>query len=191
MQTVIEFAPWIVFGLVYKFFGGLYPATGALMVSMALLLLYDWLRERRIPQMHLILAIMVWVFGTATLLLHDVRFLQWKASVFYWIIGVVFVGSAFIGQRTLLERFIASGLPEGQTVPPASWRNSSVLMGLFYIVLGGVNIWVAMNRSEADWVTFKVWILTPVAMVLTMVVFLWLIRGILFAKDHGDKPDSQ
>jgi len=31
MQTAIEFAPWIVFGLVYKFGGGLYPATGALM----------------------------------------------------------------------------------------------------------------------------------------------------------------
>ena len=48
-RTVIEFAPWIVFGLVYKFGGGLYPATAALMVAMALLLAYDWLRERQHP----------------------------------------------------------------------------------------------------------------------------------------------
>ena len=55
MQTVIEFAPWVVFGLVYKFGGGLYPATAALMVAMAMLLAYDWITSRKVPQMHLIL----------------------------------------------------------------------------------------------------------------------------------------
>ena len=182
MQTVIEFAPWIVFGLVYKFGGGLYPATGALMVAMALLLVYDWLRERRVPQMHLILAILVWVFGTATLVLHDVRFLQWKASVFYWIAGLVFAGSAFVGKQSLLERLLASGLPEGYVVPAGTWRNSSLLMGAFYVALGVVNIWVALNRSEADWVLFKVWIAPPVAIVFTLVVVLWTLRGV-FSKE--------
>jgi intracellular septation protein len=179
MQTVIEFAPWIVFGLVYKFGGGLYPATAALMVAMGLLLLYDWLRERRVPQMHLILAILVWVFGAATLLLHDVRFLQWKASVFYWIAGLAFAGSAFIGKQTLLQRLLASGLPEGQSVPASTWRSSSILMGLFYVALGFVNIWVALNRSEADWVLFKVWIAPPAAIVFTLAVVLWSLRGLL------------
>ena len=184
MQVAIEFAPWVIFGLVYKFAGGLYPATVALMVAIVLPLAYGWLRERRVKRLHLVLAILVWVFGAATLILHDVRFLQWKASVFYWIIGVVFVGSAFIGQRTLLERFIASGLPEGHTVPSASWRKSSVLMGLFYIVLGVVNIWVAMNRSESDWVLFKVWIAPPIAIGFTLAVVLWTLRG-LFAKESA------
>ena len=52
-------------------------------------------------------------------------------------------------------------MPEGVTVPPASWRNASLLIGAFYVLLGFVNIWVAMTRSEADWVTFKVWIAVP------------------------------
>ena len=38
MQTLLEYAPWIVFGLVYKFGGGIYPATAALMIVMTLLL---------------------------------------------------------------------------------------------------------------------------------------------------------
>jgi intracellular septation protein len=179
MQTVIEFAPWIVFGLVYKFAGGLYPATAALMVAMALLLLYDWLRERKISQMHLVLAIMVWVFGAATLILHDVRFLQWKASIYYWIAGLAFAGSAFIGKRSLLERFIGSNLPEGSSIPASTWRNSSLVMGTFYVLLGVANIWVAMNRSEADWVTFKVWIAYPIAVVFTMGLMLWTLRSLL------------
>src|SRR5688572_13486733 len=80
VQQIVEFLPWVIFGLVYKFFGGLYPATVALMAGMALLLVWDRIVLGKVPQMHLILAILVWVFGAATLILRDVRFLQWKAS---------------------------------------------------------------------------------------------------------------
>jgi intracellular septation protein len=183
MQTIIEFAPWVVFGLVFQFGGGVYPATAALMVSMALMLAYDWLTARKIPQMHLVLALLVWVFGAATLILHDVRFLQWKASVFYWILGLVFAGSAFIGQQTLLEKLLAKGLPEGTVIPPASWRNASLLMGVFYLALGTVNIWIALNRTTTEWVTFKVWIAPPVAIVVTIGLVLWVLRGVIFARE--------
>jgi intracellular septation protein len=182
MQTAVEFAPWIIFGLVYKFAGGIYPATGALMGAMALLLAYDWLTTRKVPQMHLALAALVWVFGAATLILHDVRFLQWKASVFYWLIGITFGATVWIGKKTLLERLLGPGLPEGLTVPASSWRNMSLLSAVFYLALGTANIWIALNRSESDWVTFKVWIAVPLATVFSIGVVLWLLRG-MFAKE--------
>jgi intracellular septation protein len=186
MQVVIEFAPWIIFGLVYKFAGGLYPATVALMIAIVLPLAYGWLRERKVGQMHLVLAILVWIFGTATLILHDVRFLQWKASVYYWICGLALIGSTFIGKQSLLERLMGKSLADnGITLAASAWSNSSRLMGAFYLSFGVANLWVALNRSEAEWVTFKVWILTPTAIVLTMVVFLWLVRGVLFEKETG------
>jgi len=184
MQHVIEYVPWVVFGLTYKFGGGLYPATAALMGAMALLLVYDWLTMRKLPQMHLILAVLVWVFGAATLILHDVRFLQWKASVFYWIAGLVLAGSAFIGKQTLLERLLGKSLPEGVTLPARDWRACSIVMGLFYLLLGVANIWIALNRSESDWVTFKVWIAGPLGIVVALAVILWLFRNLMFAKDE-------
>jgi len=182
MQYVIEFAPWVVFGLVYKFGGGLYPATAALMGAMALLLVYQWATTRKVPQMFLTLTVLVWVFGAATLILHDVRFLQWKASVFYWIAGIVIGGSAFVGKQTILERLLGKGLPEGTTLPASDWRNCSLTMGVFYLLLGAVNIWVALNRSESDWVTYKVWIAGPLVLVFSFGIILWLFRGLLFAK---------
>jgi intracellular septation protein len=185
MQTLMEFAPWILFGLVYKFGGGLYPATVALMVGMVLLLAYDWLTTRKVPQMHLILAIMCWVFGAATLILRDVRFLQWKASVFYWIAGLLFAGSVWIGRQTLLERLLGKGLPDGVTIPTSEWRVASLIMGGFYVLLGVVNIWVAQQRSEADWVTFKVWIAGPLAIVVTLGMLLWLFRKVLFTREDA------
>ena len=136
MQTLLEYAPWIVFFVVYKFGGGIYPATAALMGAMTLLLAYYWLRTRKVPQMHLALTILVLVFGAATLILRDVRFLQWKASVIYWLIGILFAGSVWIGKKTLLERAIGAGLPEDVTVPAASWRNASLLIGRFLRAAG-------------------------------------------------------
>ena len=187
MQVAIEFAPWVIFGLVYKFAGGLYPATVALMVAIVLPLAYGWLRERRVKRLHLVLAILVWVFGAATLILHDVRFLQWKASVYYWICGIALIGSTFVGKQTLLERMLGPSLAEGGvSFPAVTWRNYTLLMGALYLVFGAANIWVALNRPEADWVTFKVWILTPVAIVLTLGVFAWLVRGVLFEKQPGE-----
>ena len=64
-------------------------------------------------------------------------------------------------------------------MPVSTWRNSSILMGVFYVALGLVNIWVALNRSEADWVLFKVWIAPPAAIVFTLAVVLWALRGVL------------
>ena len=187
MQVVIEFAPWAIFALVYKFAGGLSPATIALMIAIVLPLAYDWLRQRKLGQMHLVLAILVWVFGAATLILHDVRFLQWKASVYYWLCGLALIGSTFIGKQTLLERLMGKSLAEnGITLPANTWRSSSLLMGALYLAFGLANIWVAMTRTEAEWVTFKAWILIPVALVLTMGVFLWLVRGVLFEKEPRD-----
>jgi len=176
MQTLIELAPLIAFFVAYKM-GGIYVATGVLMAGMALLLAYDWLRTRQVPQMHLISAALVWVFGAATLLLHDVRFIQWKATVFYWLVAVAIGGTVWIGRMTLLERLLGKGLPEGVTVPPQRWRSMSLVAAVFYIALGALNLWVAYNRSEETWVWFKTWVVVPVLFVFTAGLIFWTLRG--------------
>jgi intracellular septation protein len=154
------------------------------MAAMTLLLAYYWIRARKVPQMHLVLTILVLAFGSATLILHDVRFLQWKASVIYWLIGLLFGGSVWVGKKTLLERVLGAGLPEGVVVQSTSWRNASLLTGAFYLLLGFVNIWVALTRSEADWVTFKVWIAVPVGVAFVLGLVLYLLRG-AFSKESA------
>jgi intracellular septation protein len=177
METLIELAPLIAFFVTYKWFGGIYPATAVLMGAMLLLLAWDWLRTRKVPQMHLISAILVWVFGIATLLLRDVRFIQWKATVFYWIVALAIGGSVWIGRMTLLERLIGKSLPEGVTVSSARWRNLSLVAAAFHLALGALNLWVAYNLSEAAWVTFKTWVVVPLLFVFTAFLIFWILRG--------------
>src|SRR5580692_3399853 len=92
MLSVLEFAPVAVFGVAY-YTHGIYVATAALMVSMLVLLLVDLAWLKRIPTMHGLSALLVFMFGTATLVLHNQRFIQWKPTVLFWLISVALLGS--------------------------------------------------------------------------------------------------
>src|SRR5205814_5159330 len=81
MQSLLELFPLIAFFVAYSV-GGIYAATAVLMGSMALLLLVDYVRTRKIPTMHAISTVLVFLFGAATLILHNQRFIQWKPTVF-------------------------------------------------------------------------------------------------------------
>jgi intracellular septation protein len=91
----------------------------------------------------------------------------------------------WIGRQTLLERLLGKGLPDGVTIPTAEWRLASLIMGGFYVLLGVANLWIAQHRSEADWVTFKVWVAGPLAIVVTFGMLLWLFRKIFFSRENA------
>lgn len=176
MQALLELAPLVAFFIAYWGWG-LYTATAVLMISMVILLIVDYVRLRRIPPMHALSAVLVFLFGSATLILHDLRFILWKPTVFFWLAGVAFLASQWIGKQTLSQRLLSAALPEEDVkIPEPLWRRLNLLWVAFYAVLGGLNLFVAFNLSEHLWVMFKV-IGLPVA----NLIFLggqvaWLVR---------------
>ncbi|MGH8137313.1 MAG: inner membrane-spanning protein YciB [Steroidobacteraceae bacterium] len=176
MQALLEFAPLAAF-LVAYYTAGLYTATAVLMVAMAILLALDYARERRIPPMHGLSALLVFLFGSATLLLHNQRFIQWKPTVFFWLASLAFLASFWIGERTLVQRLLSAALGgEDARVPEAIWRRLNGLWIAFYALLGGLNLLVAFNASERTWVNFKVFGLTLATLVFVAAQVIWLTR---------------
>src|SRR5690606_23657730 len=172
MDSILALAPLVAF-LVAYYTADLYTATAVLMVAMALLLVADWLRKRRIPPMHAVRAVRVFAFGAATLALHDQRFIQWKPTVFFWLVAVAFLGSHWIGERTLVQRFFGALTTSSDVrVSSATWRRLNWLWVVFYTLLGAVNLVVAYNASERTWVNFKVFGLTAATFVFLSAQFL-------------------
>src|ERR1700733_6100967 len=151
MQALLEFAPLGVFLIAY-YAAGIYVATAALMVAMGVLLIIDYARGRRVPPMHALSAVLVFAFGTATLALHNQRFIQWKPTVFFWLASVAFVGSFWIGKEPLVQRLLSAALPGEVDVAPSVWRRLNWLWIGFYALLGVLNLIVAFNASERAWV---------------------------------------
>jgi intracellular septation protein len=176
MQALTEFAPLVAFVVAY-WLGGLYAATAVLMGAMLLLVAIDWLRTRTIPPMHALSTVLVLIFGGATLALHDRTFIQWKPTVFFWLVSLAFIGSFWIGERTLTERLLGGPLAEGfgerLRVSPSLWRRLNLLWAVFYALLGALNIVVLRYLSERAWVALK--LVDFVLMVLFLLVqVLWL-----------------
>lgn len=176
MQALVELLPLFAFIGAY-YVAGIYAATSALMVAMAVLLAVDWLRTRRIPPMHGISAALVFVFGAATLLLHDERFIQWKPTVFFWAVGLAFLGSHWIGAKPLAQRLMGAAMGEQfARVERADWLRLNLAWVAFYLVMGAANLVVAFNASERAWVNFKVFGITAATLAFVIAQSLWLAR---------------
>jgi len=176
MQPFLDLFPLVAFAGVYFTTRSIYVATSVLMGSMALLLIIDYARMRRIPTMHAVSAVLVFAFGAATLILHNQRFIQWKPTVFFWLLSVALLGSMWIGEQTLAQRLLTPALEGQSKVSRAIWRRLNMLWVVFYALLGALNLIVAFNTSEATWVKFKVIGLTAATIVFTASQLAWLMR---------------
>lgn len=175
MQTILELAPLLAFLAAY-YVADLYTATAVLMAAMLGVLGVDYVRERRIPPLHGLSAVLVLAFGSATLLLRDQRFIQWKPTVFFWVLALAFLASQWVGHRPLVQRLMEVALGKGLTVPSAIWRRLNLLWVVFYAALGAANLAVAFRASEQAWVNFKVFGLTLITLVFVAGQVMWLAR---------------
>ncbi len=178
MQALLELAPLVCFFVAYRLHG-LYAATTTLMVAMGLVLLIDLARERRIPMMHALSAGLYFVFGTATLLLHNQRYIQLKPTVFFWALSAAFLLSFWIGERPLVARLLGKALGAEVSVPEPLWRRLNWLWVGFYALLGALNLAVAFYASERTWVTFKTFGLMIGTFAFILLQVLWLSRRVL------------
>jgi len=176
LTTILELAAPIAFFAAYFATKDIYLATKVLMGCMALLLVADFVRTRRIPAMHAVSAVLVFLFGAATLILHNQRFIQWKPTVFFWLLSVALLGSMWIGKQPLVQRLIGSALEGHVQVTDATWRRVNLVWVVFYALLGALNLIVAFNASEAAWVNFKAFGLTIATFVFTAAQLAWLLR---------------
>jgi intracellular septation protein len=173
MQALLALAPLAAFFIAYLS-RGLYTATAVLMVAVVALLGVDWLRERRIPPLHALSAALVLILGGATLALHNRHFIQWKATILFWVLSVAFIASFWVGERTLTQRFLGPALEGRQGASDTLWRWLNGWSALFYALLGAANLVVAYYASERVWVHFKIFGLTLLTFAFVCGQLVWL-----------------
>ena len=153
MKTLIDFLPVIVFVAVYAISGDIFTATLWLLVATAAQLTTTWLMWRRFDKVHLFTFGLLALFGAATLILREPRFIQWKPTIATWCLALAFYGSTVIGKKSIMERILGGRM---QTSPEV-WITLTRLWAVFFIVSGAANLYVVMNYSEAFWVYFKLY----------------------------------
>lgn len=150
MKFLFDLFPILLFFAAYKLYD-IYVATAVAIAAAFLQTGLYWLKHRKFENMHLVTLGILILFGGLTLVLRDPIFIKWKPTVVNWLFGAVFLGSQFIGKRTLVERMMSHAI----TVPGPVWLRLNLAWTLFFVAMGLLNLYVAYNYSEATWVNFK------------------------------------
>ncbi len=176
MSLLFEFLPLILF-LGAFFYKGIYFALVVLMIAMPIGLLVKYIRTQNFDKMYFWSTVFLLVAGTLTLYFRDPIFLYWKPTVFYWVVAVAFLGSSWVGEKPLVQRFfgLVEGMPVDKITQP-QWNRINVVWVLFFIAAGLLNIYVAYNFSQETWVQFKVFGLMALTFVFMLAQTLWIAK---------------
>ena len=122
--------------------------------------------------MPVVTGVVVRVFGSLTLWLHDDTFIKMKPTVVNALFAVTLLGGLGFGQSLL--RYVFGDVYK---LKPQGWTILTLRWGLFFLFLAVLNevVWRAADAFIADpkaatnlWVAFKVWGTTPITVIFTL-----------------------
>ena len=135
---------------------GIFVATAVFMVAIVIAFVVSYVLTRHLPVMPLVTAIIVLVFGSLTLVLHDELFIKLKPTIIYLLFGVVLLGGLAFGKPLLGVVFdsVFHLTDEG-------WRKLTLRWALFFFALAVLNEIVWRTQTTDVWVSFKVFGVVP------------------------------
>ncbi len=184
MTQLLEWLPLLVFFAVFKLYG-IYYGTGALMIGCVALMFIHRALTGKYKPVHVVTAAVAVLLGGATLLLHDKRFIQWKPTVLFGAAAVVFIGSAFFGRQPLARRLLENVCKDDLAVAARTWIIINAIWSAWFVLLAGLNLYVARNFTAGVWVNFKVFGLTIAMMLFLIPQVFWLSGKTKSAPERG------
>jgi intracellular septation protein len=193
MKFLYDLFPLLLFFAAFKLYD-IYAATAvAIAASFVQVGLY-WHKHRRFETTHLVTLAVIAVFGGLTIWLRNDIFIKWKPTLVYWILALLVLGSQVIGNRTIIDRMLSTQV----TLPPPVWRRLNLSWGLFFVVLGALNLYVAFyyglgsldEAARTDlWVDFKVFGLMAITLVFIVIQAFVMARHV--QQKTGEPADEK
>ena len=161
VRLAIEAGPLAVF-FIANARAGIFAATGAFMVAIAISLGLSLVLERRLPLMPMVTGVVVLVFGGLTLLLQDELFIKLKPTIVNGLFAAAIFGGLAMGRN-----FLQVVLGGAMRISDEGWRILAVRWAIFFIVLAILNEIVWRTFSTDAWVSFKVFGILPLTLVFS------------------------
>jgi len=184
MQLLLDYIPIIAFILAY-FYQDIFFATTVLMAVMPVILLVQWLLTKKLNRIYAASTVLVLVLGGFTIAFRNPTFLYWKPTVLNWAIALVFLGSQWVGEKTIVQRMLGNAAE----LTADQWIRLNQIWVVFFIFVGGVNLYVAYSFSEEFWVKFKLFGMLGITLVFVIIQSIWL--TMTAQKNESAQSDSE
>ena len=161
-KLATELGPLIVF-FVFNAKYHLFVATGAFMVAIVAAMIASYVVTRHVPMMAIVTGIVVLIFGTLTLVLHDETFIKVKPTIIYSLFALVLGGGLLFGRS-----FIAVMFDQMFNLTPRGWRILTLRWALFFVAMAILNEMIWRTQSTDFWVGFKAFGVVPLTMLFAI-----------------------
>jgi intracellular septation protein len=152
MKLILDFFPILLFFGAFKFYD-IYSATGVLMAATALQMAIIWFMERRLQPMQKATLVLILLFGSLTLALHDDRFIKWKPTVLYGAMSIALAVALWVFKKNFLKMLLGTQME----LPAAIWGRLNVAWIAYCVFMAVLNGYVAAYFTTEAWVNFKLW----------------------------------
>ncbi len=162
VKFALELGPLALFFIVYGRLG-IFAATGVLMVGVLVTLVVSYVMLRRIPIMPLVTAVIVLIFGSLTIVLHDETLIKIKPTALY----ILFGAALFVGlwlKKPLLKILFDGALH----VTDEGWRKLTWRWAFFFLALAVLNEIVWRTQTTDLWVKFKTFGFLPLTLLFAL-----------------------
>ena len=160
---------------------GIFVATAVFMVAILAALVVSYVLTHRLPVMAVVSAIVVLVFGGATLFFQNETFIKLKPTIIY----LLFAGTLF-GGLIFRKPLLAMVFDQVFHLTDEGWRKLTVRWALFFLALAVLNEIVWRTQSTDTWVTFKVFGVMPLTF-----IFAALQYPLLTKHDATPQPEKE
>lgn len=161
LKMLLDVAPLAIFFIAYRL-SGVFAATAAIMAAVIISLCVTYWIEKKIAVMPLVSGVIISLFGTLTLLLHDESFIKMKPTLVNLVFASLLLGGVYFN-KPLLKYVMGSAL----VLSGEGWRLLSLRWGFFFIFLAGLNEFIWRNFSTDFWVNFKVFGMFTLTIIFT------------------------
>jgi intracellular septation protein len=161
-KLATELGPLMVFFVANAKFN-LFVATGAFMVAVIAAMIASYAVTRHVPMMAIVTAVVVIVFGTLTLVLHDETFIKVKPTIVYTLFAAILGGGLLFGRS-----FIAVMFDQMFNLTPQGWRVLTLRWSLWFLAMALLNEIIWRTQSTDFWVTFKAFGMVPLTMLFAV-----------------------
>jgi len=155
LKLVLDIGPLVLFFAANSKFG-IFAATGTFMVAALIALAVGYAMTRHIEVMTLVTAVIVIVFGSLTLVLHDATFIKLKPTIIYLLFGGTLLGGLAFGKPLLGMLF-----DQMFHLTQEGWRKLTWRWTLFFFALAVLNEIVWRTQTTDFWVSFKLFGVLP------------------------------
>jgi intracellular septation protein len=158
LKLVLDLGPLVLFFVANQRFG-IFTATAVFMAGVLIALAASYGLTRHVAIMPIVTAVVVLIFGTLTLVLHDELFIKLKPTIIYILFGGVLLGGLVLG-KSLLGMVLDSMFD----LTAEGWRKLTWRWVWFFFALAVLNEIVWRTQTTDFWVSFKVFGVLPLTL---------------------------